>query len=137
MDNRPDNPMLRRLSDGIWTASGPVVTAVAGFHYPTRMVVIRLRDDRLWVWSPVSLDEALKREIDALGLVAHIVAPNSLHDLSLSDWQSAFPAARLHVAPGLAARRPDLTKGLRRQGASFAEVCGDVAELMALPAEAF
>lgn len=101
--------MLRRLSDGIWTASGPVVTAVAGFHYPTRMVVIRLADDRLWVWSPVALDEALKREIDALGMIAHIVAPNSLHDLSLSDWQSAFPAARLHVAPGLAARRPDLT----------------------------
>ncbi|RKQ95592.1 DUF4336 domain-containing protein [Maricaulis maris] len=103
-----DNSTLRCLSDGIWTASGDVVTAAAGFHYPTRMVVIRLDDDRLWVWSPVALNEARKREIDALGLVAHIVAPNSLHHLALSDWQSAYPAARLHGAPGMAAQLPDL-----------------------------
>ncbi|WP_291844655.1 DUF4336 domain-containing protein [Maricaulis sp.] len=108
MDTRPDSSALQRLSDGIWTASGDVVTGVAGFHYPTRMVVIRLDDDSLWVWSPVALNEACKREIDALGRVAHIVAPNSLHHLALADWQSAYPAACLHGAPGMAARLPDL-----------------------------
>ncbi|WP_417480035.1 DUF4336 domain-containing protein [Maricaulis maris] len=108
MDAEPDSSTLQWMSDGIWTASGDVVTAVAGFHYPTRMMVIRLENDRLWVWSPVALDEALKREIDALGDVAHIVAPNSLHHLALADWQSAFPNARLLGAPGMANQHPDL-----------------------------
>lgn len=108
MDAEPDSSTLQWMSDGIWTASGDVVTAVAGFHYPTRMMVIRLEDDRLWVWSPVALDEALKREIDALGEVAHIVAPNSLHHLGLADWQFAYPAAQLHGAPGMAAQLSDL-----------------------------
>lgn len=108
MPTQTDSSTLQWMSDGLWTASGDVVTAVAGFHYPTRMIVVRLDDDRLWVWSPVALTEALKREVDALGLVAHIVAPNSLHHLSLPDWQSAFPTARLHGAPGMAAFLPGL-----------------------------
>ncbi|MFY0638795.1 DUF4336 domain-containing protein [Maricaulis maris] len=108
MPTQTDSSTLQSMSDGIWTASGDVITAAAGFHYPTRMIVKRLDDDRLWVWSPVALNEALKRELDALGRVAHIVAPNSLHHLSFSDWQCAFPTARLHGAPGMAALLPDL-----------------------------
>lgn len=102
------NSVLQPISDRVWSAAGGAVTAAAGFDYPTRMVIIRLDDDRLWVWSPVALSERLKREVDALGRVAHIVAPNSLHHMSLDDWRSAWPGALLHGAPGLAGKRPDL-----------------------------
>jgi hypothetical protein len=70
---------------GLVLMDGPTVTGMGGFVFPTRMAVIRLADGRLWVWSPVALDEATKRAVDALGLVSDIIAPNSLHDLALRD----------------------------------------------------
>lgn len=99
--------MLRQVGSKIWTADGSE-TAVAGFRYPTRMAVVRISDGSLFIWSPVSLSQALKAQIDALGEVRHLVAPNSLHHLFLAEWKAAYPQATLYVAPGLSARRPDL-----------------------------
>jgi len=100
-------PMLTPFGEDIWLADGPLV-GVAGFHYPTRMAVIRLADGGLFIWSPTAISPDLRAAVDTLGEVKHIVAPNSLHHLSLGDWKAAYPAARLHAPPGLPAKRPDL-----------------------------
>lgn len=99
--------MLKPFGSDIWISDGPVV-AVAGFHYPTRMAVIRLSDGGLFVWSPIRLTSALQAEIDALGEVRHIVAPNSLHHLFLLEWKRAYPGAKLHAPPGLREKRRDI-----------------------------
>lgn len=99
--------MLQNLGEDIWTTPGPSV-AVMGFHYPTRMVVIRFADRSLFLWSPVALTPDLRRQVDALGTVGHIVAPNALHHLSVPDWQSAYPDAITYAAPGLRAKRRDI-----------------------------
>lgn len=86
----------------IWLSDGPTVTGAAGFRFPTRMAVIRLPDDGgLWVWSPVALTQDMRRAVDALGPVRHLVAPNSLHHTFLSQWAHTYPAALVHAAPGL------------------------------------
>lgn len=100
--------MLTPFGPDIWLADGPAVTAIAGFHYPTRMCVICLSDGGLFLWSPVALTPPLLKAVRALGPVRHIVAPNDLHHLSLADWIAACPEARLHAAPRLAAKRPDI-----------------------------
>lgn len=100
--------MLKRFANDIWLADGPTVVAAAGFHYPTRMAIIRLARGKLFVWSPVALTKELRTEIDTLGAVRHIVAPNSLHHVYVGDWKAAYPKAILHAAPGLAAKRGDL-----------------------------
>lgn len=100
--------MLRPLGDELWIAEGPVVRFLRFFPYPTRMAAVRLRDGGLWVWSPIPIDEVLAKELDALGPVRELVAPNALHHLSLTAWAERFPAARLHAAPGLVSKRPDL-----------------------------
>lgn len=46
--------------------------------------------------------------IDTLGAVRHIVAPNSLHHLSLPEWQAAYPDAKLYAAPKLRQKRKDI-----------------------------
>lgn len=97
---------LQPFGAEIWLADGPQAD-VAGFRYPTRMAVIRLAGGLL-VWSPVGLTDGLRAELAGLGEVRWLVAPNSLHHLFLEPWQGAYPAAKLHAAPGLAARRPDL-----------------------------
>ncbi len=83
----------------------------AGFVYPTRMAVIQLPERRLFVWSPIALTEALRREVDELGVVAYIIAPNSLHHVFAPDWQAAYPGAHLCAAPGLSKRRKDIRIG--------------------------
>ncbi len=98
---------LDPFGENIRLGAGPVISS-AGFRYPTRMVVIRLADGGLFVWSPVALSVEQRAAVDALGSVRFIVAPNSLHHVFLPEWKAAFPAAALHAAPGLRARRKDI-----------------------------
>ena len=78
--------MLKQFGAEIWIADGPAVST-AGFHYATRMAVIRLSDGGLFIWSPIKLTEDLRADVDKLGEVGHLVAPNSLHHLFLDDWR--------------------------------------------------
>ncbi len=92
----------------IWLADGPEVTAAAGFAYPTRMVAVRLADGGVWLWSPVAAAPEVLDAVAALGPVAHLVAPNGLHDSWIGEWARSCPEAQVHLAPGLGAKRPDL-----------------------------
>lgn len=99
--------MLEQFGRDIWIADGPDAI-VAGFHYPTRMAVIRLSNGELLIWSPTRISDALRAEVDAVGRVRHIVAPNSLHHLFLLEWARAYPDAWLHAPPGLRKKRQDI-----------------------------
>lgn len=98
---------LQSLGPDLWLADGPHAD-IAGFRYPTRMAVIRLADGGLLIWSPVALSADIRAGVTALGEVRHIVAPNALHHLHLTEWKTAYPNALLHAPPGLAAKRADL-----------------------------
>ena len=97
---------LRQLAENLWIADRP--QTFYGLPVGTRMTVIRLAGDRLLLHSPVTLDAALRRELDALGRVAFAVAPNRVHHLHAGEVATAYPGARLWVAPGLDRKRPDL-----------------------------
>lgn len=99
--------MLERFAEEIWIAPGGEV-ATLGFRYPTRMVVMRLGGGALVLWSPVLWSRDLHDAVAALGEVGHVIAPSGLHHLFVSDWLAHWPGARLHVAPGLRRKRPDL-----------------------------
>jgi len=98
---------VKQIGPDIWMKDGPSVIAAAGFHYPTRMVVIRLKDG-LFVWSPIALSDDLRQEVDALGNVAFIVSPSHLHNLAMEDWANAYPEAAVFATEGLAKKLPDL-----------------------------
>lgn len=108
--------LLVIFGPNLWLCDGPAVTGAAGFRFPTRMAVIRLRSGDLWIWSPVTVTDAARAELDALGPVRHIIAPNKLHDTFLADWAAAYPEAAVHAAPGLT---EDLT------GVGFASILGE------------
>lgn len=103
-----DLSLLREFAPELWTAEGPTVTAAAGFHYPTRMAVIRLAGGDLFVWSPVELSPGLEASVEALGSVRYIVAPNTLHDTFLSQWQRRWPDAEMFAPRGLRQKRHDI-----------------------------
>jgi hypothetical protein len=98
--------MLAALGDGIWIEERP--QRFYGLEVGTRMTVMRLADGNLLLHSPVPLDAALRRELDAVGTVRYVVAPNRVHHLYAGDVAESYPGARLWIAPGLERKRPDL-----------------------------
>jgi hypothetical protein len=102
-------PPPRAIADGLLSIERRIVLP-GGFGIPTRSLVVRGSDGALVVISPLPDDEA-RRDVAALGPVAHLVAPNSFHHLGISSWAAAHPRAQRWLAPGLAARRPELPRG--------------------------
>lgn len=97
---------MRQLAEDLWVVERPL--RFLGLSIGTRMTVVRLRDGSLFLHSPVALDEALQAELARLGPVRHAVAPNRFHHLFIGDYRRAFGEVRLHAAPGLPKKRPDL-----------------------------
>lgn len=98
---------LKPVARDIWIVDGPEIRMdYVGLKlpFPTRMTVIRLPDGALWIHSPTEPEPGILDEIAALGPVAHIIAPNTLHFWWIPDWHARFPEARVHVAPGVEAR---------------------------------
>jgi hypothetical protein len=79
-----------------------------GFHFPTRMTALALGGGELALISPVPIDDAVARQLEALGKVSYLIAPNLHHNLYLAAASERYPEAHVLVPPGLAARRPEL-----------------------------
>jgi hypothetical protein len=99
--------MLEQLGADLWMADGGNVSFF-GFDYPTRMVVVRLEDGGLWLWSPIELGPEIEGEVRALGPVRHLVSPNKLHHLFLPAWRAKFPGAKLWGTASTIGRFKDL-----------------------------
>ena len=97
---------MRELGKDIWVADRH--QRFYGLEVGTRMTVIRLADESLLLHSPVALDAALRRELDAIGRVRFAVAPNRVHHLYAGKVADAYPESRLWIGPGLERKRPDL-----------------------------
>ena len=123
--------MPKRVAEGVWIVdSGPL--RVLGLPVPVRMTVFRLRSGDLLLHSPTRYDAALRDELERLGRVRHLVAPNSAHWTFLRDWQQACPEAVTWAAPGLRDRAQVRRSGVRLDHdlgeAPPAEWAGEVAQ---------
>lgn len=103
---------LKQRGADLWTAEGQadvgVPTFLRKYDFSTRMTVIRLPDEGLFLHSPVRLDDRLRAELDALGSVRAVVAPNRFHHLFVGDYRVPYPKARFYGALGLQTKRKDL-----------------------------
>ena len=100
--------MLEHVHETLWVAEGEIVSFF-GAPYPTRAVIARLDNGDLWVWSPVKLTQTLRSDVDRLGRVRHLVSPNKLHHLYLSEWKAAYPEASLWGPQSTIRKCPRLT----------------------------
>ena len=98
---------LKPAGENLWLVDGPIVRmAFLGgtMPFPTRMVVVRLVNGELFLWSPTELDDRLRAEIDALGPVRHLVSPNKIHYAHIATWKRAYPEATAWASPGVRER---------------------------------
>lgn len=98
--------MLVPFADEVWTDTREA--KFYGVECGSRMSIVRLASGGLFVLSPVALDAATRREVDALGEVRAVVAPSIFHHLHVGAWMEAYPKAVFGACPGLEWKRKDL-----------------------------
>src|SRR5918997_973867 len=117
---------LKPVGEHLWVVDGPIVRMAfpgGSMPFPTRMVVLRLTNGDLFLWSPTEPDDGLRAEIDALGPVRHLVSPNRLHYAHIAAWKRAYPGAKAWASPGVRGRAAS-----RRVDVSFDADLGDLPE---------
>lgn len=93
---------MNQLDDNLWIVDRAFKFLAADMG--NRMTVIRLKNDLLFLHSPVEYSESLGHELQQLGEVRYLISPNRFHDLFIDKWQQAFPKAihySLHKKFGL------------------------------------
>lgn len=75
--------MLKAIDTDLWVAEQPL--KYFGLEVGTRMTVIRLTSGKLMVISPIEMDDATINELNQLGEVIYIVAPNFIIYLLLTS----------------------------------------------------
>lgn len=94
---------LKPIGENIWIVDGPHIQFY-GLPFSTRMTIIRLRSGALFIHSPIALTEALKREVETLGTVRHLVSPNWIHYAYIASWQKEFGNTLAWASPNVEAR---------------------------------
>lgn len=97
--------VLRTVDQDLWVAEQ--AQGFLGLQVGARMTVMRLDGD-LVVHSPISPTPSLVDQIQALGTVRWVVAPNRFHHLYAGPFASHFEQASLLAPPGLVKKRSDL-----------------------------
>lgn len=97
---------MRAIDENLWVAEQPL--RFGAIEFGARMTIIRLDDSSLVLHSPISLTKPLRAELDSIGPVRYVVAPNRFHHLFAAEYAAAYPESSLYVAPGLREKRPDL-----------------------------
>jgi len=94
------------MKNQIWILEYPI--RFAAMDLWARMTIIKLDNGDLIIHDPGEINDALKKEIDALGIVKFIIAPGSYHHLFVLDFQNKYPNAETYICPGLERKRPDI-----------------------------
>jgi Domain of unknown function (DUF4336) len=109
----PPLDTLKPVAPDVWIVdSGP--HHAMGLAVPVRMTVIQLKTGEIWLHSPTRHDDRLRSEIERLGPIRHLVAPNVAHWVFVKDWQAHCGDALAWAAPGLRQRSQ-----VKRSGAVF------------------
>src|SRR6185312_3778789 len=99
----PTLDVLKPVAQDIWIVdSGPLW--LLGMPIPLRMTVIRLANGDVLLHSPTRCTDDLRRQIEHLGRIRHLVAPNPFHWRYIQGWRLHCPEAIITAARGLGAR---------------------------------
>lgn len=97
----PHGPIVQ-LEENLWTVTGE-------FSIPFNplkrvMTIARRADGALVLHGLIALEESVQREVEALGEIAHLVAPSGYHRLDAARYRARYPNAKLYAPSGGRAR---------------------------------
>ena len=97
---------LTTIDNDIWTVESS--HRFLGIDFSARMTVIRLNSGDLILHSLIFIDGSLNDELNNIGSVKYIVAPNKFHHIHVKNCVFTFPEAKVYGAPGLLSKRKDI-----------------------------
>lgn len=78
---------LESHEENLWSCRG----SLPGMALRRRMIVVRLSDGRLVLYSAIALDEARMAELERLGQPAYLIVPNGYHRLDAPRYAARYP----------------------------------------------
>jgi len=127
---------LEPIGPNIWLAAGTEIKFM-GLVLGTRSTIVRLNDGSVWMHSPVSYNPDLATEIENLGPIRYLVAPNVYHHFFLKEWQDHYPDPQLIGPQDLPAKRPDLIFSALFDDLRFDPWPGEIARVVFTGSRAF
>jgi hypothetical protein len=103
-------PPPAELAPGVWSLERRL-RMPGGPRLPARTTLLRLGSGGLLVVSPPPVEAGGLEDLDRLGVVEEVLAPNSFHYLNTRGFVARYPRARLRLAPALSQRVPGLPPG--------------------------
>ena len=94
---------MRELADKLWLVEQPFR------KLGVRSTIVGLKDNVLWVHSPIRLSKEVQADLDRVGVVQHVVAPSRMHHLFISDYQTVYPGAQLYGVQKLVEKRREIS----------------------------
>jgi hypothetical protein len=88
---------IREIEPDLYTMDGDWGST----RFRRRMTILRIRSRELVIINPIRMEERDYAKLEALGLVTHIVAPNTFHNSDGEFYRKRFPLARFYP-PGAA-----------------------------------
>jgi hypothetical protein len=116
---------LSAWGERLWTLSGDDVRMLS-IPFSTRSTIVKLATGELWIHSPVALTAERARDVEPLGPVGHIVAPNRIHSLGVEPWKRRYPSATVWVSPRFVERHPELPADHVLAGGAPAAWAGEI-----------
>ena len=115
---------LRRVDTGLWYLDSHTV-GLGGLKGSVRMTVIESAEGLL-LYSPVALGATDITDLERLGQVTRIMAPNTFHHFFLRACMAAFPDARVLVPAGLEAKIGPLPGAVTMSREALADLPSDI-----------
>ena len=98
--------ILQEIDSDVWVAQQPLT--YFGLSIRTRMTVVRLKSNELVIISPIRLEQTVVEQLNRVGQVRHIIAPNLYHYMFVSEMAKCYPEAILWATQGLREKVPSL-----------------------------
>ncbi|MCL1989925.1 MAG: DUF4336 domain-containing protein [Defluviitaleaceae bacterium] len=98
---------LKKVDENIWIIDGEVIkmkVLALSVPFSTRMTIIKLKNGKLWCYSPIEPTQQLLKEVNQLGEVGYLISPNKLHYAYIQKWQKEYPLALTYASPGVKKR---------------------------------
>lgn len=99
--------IIRRLDENIWVIERGYIF-LGRIDVGGRTTIIKLSDGGLFVHAPLALTKELKEDIDAIGLVTVVIAPNTEHVDFINQWKKFYPHAAYFGPPGSMRKLPNV-----------------------------
>lgn len=102
----PREMTSREVGQGLWTLDYPQRSL--GMDFGGRTTIFRLPSGGLALHSPGAMKPEQAAEIEALGPVEVLIAPNLMHHVHIGAASARWPEARVLAPEGLREKRPEL-----------------------------